>query len=401
MQGHIRKRTHTTKAGKETVNWYVVVDLGRDANGKRRQKWHGGFRTRKEAEVARTKIVGDLHEGTYTEPTKLTLQEWVDDRWLPIVQTQVKPSTFESYRRNMGHHVLPTLGGRSIRDIGPNQLNALYTELLTSGRRNGPGGLSPKTVRYIHTIVHKALADAVDAGLLVTNVAERAKPPRPRAAAPTALRFWMPEELRCFLDLVAEHRLEAAWHVSAMTGMRRGEVLGVRWADVDLAAARIHVRQAIVSVAYKLVVSTPKNHRARVIDLDPGTVDQLRLHQKRQIEERAEWSDDYQDGDLVFCKENGEPLHPQTYTQAFERLIAKTDLPKIRLHDLRHTHATIALRAGVPPKVISERLGHESPGFTLKQYAHVIPGMQADAARTVADLIRAAGDTRGASDLSV
>ncbi len=387
MQGHIRKRTHTTKTGKQTVNWYVVVDLGRNANGKRRQKWHGGFRTRKEAEFARANIVGDLHDGTYTAPTKLKLREWVEQKWLPTVQTQVKPSTFESYRRNMSHHVLPTLGGRSIRDIGPSQLNALYAELLASGRRNGPGGLSAKTVRYIHTIAHKALADALDAGLVATNAADRAKPPRPRAKATTELRFWTPDELRSFLCFIEGHRLEAAWHASAMTGMRRGEVLGVRWADIDFDAARIHVRQALLSVAYELVVSTPKNHRARVIDLDPGTVDRLRLHQARQSEERDEWGADYQDGDLVFCKENGEPLHPQTYTQAFERLVAKTDIPKIRLHDLRHTHATIALRAGIPPKVISERLGHESPAFTLKQYAHVIPGMQADAALAIAMLV--------------
>jgi len=387
MQGHIRKRIHITKTGKETVNWYVVVDLGRDAGGKRRQKWHGGFRTRKQAEVARTKIVGDLHDGTYTEPTKVTLREWVEEKWLPTVQTQVKPSTFESYRRNMSHHVLPSLGGRSIRDIGPSQLNAMYAELLSSGRRNGPGGLSAKTVRYIHTIVHKALADALDAGLIAANAAERSKPPRPRAGGTTELRFWTPDELRSFLEFVENHRLEAAWHVSAMTGMRRGEVLGLRWADVDLATARIHVRRAIVSVAYELVISTPKSNRARVIDLDPCTLDQIRRHGQRQLNEQAEWDADYVDDDLVFCKENGEPLHPQTYTQAFERLVAKTDLPRIRLHDLRHTHTTIALQAGVPTKVVSERLGHESPAFTLKQYAHVIPGMQADAAAQIANIV--------------
>ena len=387
MQGHIRKRTHTTKTGKQTVNWYVVVDLGRDANDKRRQKWHGGFKTRKEAEVARTKIVGDLHEGTYSAPTKLTLRDWTQDRWLPVVETQVKPSTFESYRRNMMHHVLPTLGGRNLRDLGPGQLNALYAELLSSGRRNGAGGLSPKTVRYIHTILHKAFSDACDAGLVPTNVAERAKPPRPQATKQNEIHFWTPEQLRTFLGLVIGHRLEAAWQISAMTGMRRGEVLGLRWQDVDFDNARLHVRQAIVSVAYEVIVSSPKNHLARVIDVDPGTVEHLRLHRKRQKQERELWGRDYEDHDLVVCKENGTPLHPQTYSQAFERTVKKTELPRIRLHDLRHTHATIALSAGIPTKVISERLGHENPAFTLKQYAHVIPGMQADAARAVAALV--------------
>ena len=387
MRGHIRKRTHTTRAGKQTVNWYVVVDLGRDANGKRRQRWHGGFRTRKDAEIARTTIIGDLNSGTYAEPTRLTFREWVDEKWLPNIATRVKPSTFESYRRNMQHHVLPTLGGRRIRDIRPTLLNVLYADLLASGRRNGPGGLSAKTVRYIHTIVHKALADALDAGLVPVNAAERAKPPKARSSAAIDLRFWTPAELRMFLDQVAGHRLKAAWHVSAMTGMRRGEVLGLRWADIDLDNRLIHVQRALVSVNYELVISTSKNHHARVINLDPGTVDQLRFHRMRQLEEQQERGVDHKDADLVFCKENGGPMHPQTYTQAFERLVAKTALPKIRLHDLRHTHATIAVQAGVPTKVICERLGHQSPVFTLKQDAHVIPGMQADAARAVAEIV--------------
>jgi len=391
MQGHIRKRTHTTKAGRQTINWYVVVDNGRDETGKRRQKWHGSFRTRKEAEVARAKIVGDLHAGTYTEPTRITLDEWVIERWLPNVDTQVKPSTFESYARNMRHHVLPTLGDRMLADIGPNQLNSLYTELLNSGRRNSPGGLSPKTVRYIHTIIHKSLSDALDAGLVPNNSAERAKPPKPRARSSSEFGFWQPHELRHFLDHVSEHRLRAAWHVSAMTGMRRGEVLGLRWKDINFNSHRLQVRQALVSVAYKIIVSTPKNHRARVVDLDEATANELRRHRERQLSDKLEWRSDYRNADLVFCKENGDPLHPQTFTQSFDRAVAKTDLPRIRLHDLRHTHATIALSAGIPPKVISERLGHESPAFTLKQYAHVIPGMQADAAAAIARLVTGAG----------
>jgi len=305
MQGHIRKRTHTTKTGRQTVNWYVVVDSGRDETGKRRQKWHGSFRTRKDAEVVRAKIVGDLHAGTYTESTRITLAEWMTERWLPTVQTQVKPSTFESYARNMHHHVLPAIGSRLIHDIGPSQLNSLYAELLHSGRRDSDGGLSAKTVRYIHTIIHKALSDALDAGLIPANVAERAKPPKPRARAASEIKFWEAHELRHFLEQTNEHRLRTAWHLAAMTGMRRGEVLGLRWKDVDHDNQRLQVRQAIVSVAYEIIVSTPKNHRARVIDLDEGTMIELREHRERQRCERDEWGVDYCDNDLVFCKQNG------------------------------------------------------------------------------------------------
>jgi integrase len=387
MQGHIRKRSHTTKDGSQTTNWYVVIDLPRDADGKRRQKWHGGFRTRRAAEAARAKIVYELYTGTYVEPSAVTLSEWVRGQWLPTIQSRVKPSTFDSYRRNLDLHVLPRLGSRQLRQLTASMLNRLYADLLADGHRKKEGGLSPKTVRYIHTIVHKTLADAVDADLVGINVAERAKPPRPRATAANEINFWEPDELRAFLRAVKSHRLEAAWHVAAMTGMRRGEVLGLRWKDVDIDTAHISVRQALVSVAYEIIVSTPKNHQARVIDLDSGTAQQLETHRQRQQFERAEWGSDYLGQDLVFCKEDGTPMHPHTFSQAFGRLVAKTDLPRIRLHDLRHTHATIALRAGVPVKVISERLGHETPAFTLKQYAHVIPGMQAEAAAAVAELV--------------
>jgi integrase len=179
-----------------------------------------------------------------------------------------------------------------------------------------------------------------------------------------------------------------------MTGMRRGEILGLRWADIDFETARLSVRQALVAVAYGVIESTPKSHNARVIDLDPETVDLLREHRRRQAEERLEWGTDYQDRDLVTCHENGTPIHPHSFSQTFERLIKRAGIRVIRLHDLRHTHATLALKAGVPVKVVSERLGHETPAFTLKQYAHVIPGMQAAAAAVVADLV----DEQRASD---
>lgn len=387
MQGHIRKRVHTTKDGTQTVNWYVVIDLPRDANGKRRQRWHGGFHTRKEAEAARAKIVYEFNTGIYVEPTATTLDEWVQWHWLPTVQGRVKPSTFDSYRRNMELHVLPQLGRRQLRQLTPAVLNRLYADLMSNGHRKTAGGLSPKTVRYVHTILHKALSDAVDAGMVGVNVAERAKPPRPRASGANEISFWEPHQLREFLESVRGHRLEAAWHLAAMTGMRRGEILGLRWKDVDLEASRISVRQALVSVGYEVITSSPKSHQARVIDLDPGTEQEPKDHGDRQAKEREEWGTDYQDNGLVFCREDGSPIHPHSLSQSFERLVKKSGLPRIRLHDLRHTHATIAIRAGVPVKVISERLGHETPAFTLKQYAHVIPGMQAEAANRIAEIL--------------
>jgi integrase len=394
MQGHIHKRTHTTKNGKETTRWYVVVDIGIDADGRRRQKWHGGFRTRRDAEIARAKLVDDLHTGSYVAPGRVTLNDWIRDSWLPMTEARVKPSTFDSYRRNMEGHVLPALGVKPLQQLTPPMLNALYAQLALGSTERRP--LEAKTIGYIHATIHKALEDAVDAGLLARNVADRAKPPRPGRRSTADIQSWEPHELARFLDFVRGTRLEAIWRLAAMTGMRRGEILGLRWSDLDLDAARLSVRHAVVAVAYAVIESTPKSHNARVIDLDHETVEALRAHRRRQQDERDEWGADYRDRDLVVAKENGEPIHPHTFTQSFERLILNAELRRIRLHDLRHTHATLALKAGVPVKVISERLGHESPAFTLKQYAHVIPGMQAEAAALVATLVADSTRVEGA-----
>lgn len=387
MQGHIHKRVRSTKDGKQVTAWYVVVDLNRGPDGRRRQKWHGGFRTRREAEVAKAKLVNEVHGGTYIEAGKSTLTDWVESSWLETMRSQVKASTWDSYMRNLRLHVLPRIGHRTLAQVSPTVLNGLYTELMESGRRNGNGGLSAKTVRYVHATVHKVLGDAVDAGLLQANPANRARPPKPRAAGQAEMRCWDAEQLAGFLVHVEGHRLQTAFHLAAMTGMRRGEVLGLRWGDVSFQTQRVSVRHTIISVAYKVRESTPKTHQARVIDLDTATVDLLRRHAIRQETERLAWGPGYQENDLVFRREDGSPMHPESFSDAFEAEVARSGLPRIRLHDLRHGHATIALRAGVPVKVISERLGHENPAFTLKQYAHVIPGMQAEAAALIASLV--------------
>lgn len=381
MQGHIHKRVRSTKDGRQITIWYVVIDLNRGPDGRRRQKWHGGFRTRREAEAAKAKLVNEVHAGIYIESAKSTLAEWVESSWLLTMRTQVKASTWDSYMRNLRLHVLPRIGHRTLAQVNPTMLNGLYAELMESGRRNGKGGgLSAKTVRYVHATLHKVLGDAVDAGLLQANPADRARPPKPRVAAQVEMRCWDAEQLAGFLAHIEDHRYQVAFHLSAMTGMRRGEVLGLRWGDVHFRTQTLSVRHTIISVAYEVRESTPKTHQARVIDLDVTTLDLLRRQAIRQETERHAWGHGYQENELVFRREDGSPVHPESFSDAFEVEVARSGLPRIRLHDLRHGHATIALRAGVPVKVIS-------PAFTLKQYAHVMPGMQAEAAALIASLV--------------
>lgn len=321
------------------------------------------------------------------EPTSTTFGEWVHETWLPLAAQRLKPSAEAHYRNYLRLHILPTLGPLQFRQITPAVLNQLYTHLLTEGNRKTGGPLSAKTVTNVHAIIHKALEDAVDLGLVNVNMADRAKPPRPKAKKPKEIKSWTPEELRRFLDLIQGHRLEAAYYLKAFTGMRRAEILGLRWQDLDLDASRLAVRQTVTAVGYKIVKGSPKTHQARTIDLDPVTVERLRHHRDRQAQDRRDWRDDYRDEDLVFAREDGSPVHPHSFSQTFERVVARSGLRPIPLHGLRHTHATVGLALGVPAKVISERLGHEDVAFTLKQYAHVLPGMQADAARRIASAV--------------
>ena len=197
-----------------------------------------------------------------------------------------------------------------------------------------------------------------------------------------SISVWTGDQLRCFLDAMADHELYPLYLLAATTGMRRGELAGLPWSNVDLDAARLTVNQQIVSVQYQLIegnLKTPTSRRS--IDLDLGTVAELRRHRRRQLEERMATGQRGDDG-YVFAKPDGSPIHPDLISQTFERAVAKLDVPRIRLHDLRHTHATTLLQQNVHPKVVSERLGHSSVAFTMTVYQHVMPGLKAQAAST-------------------
>lgn len=367
--------------------WYVAIETGRDENGKRRKDYHSGFRTKKEAHSFEAEKRTELARGAYVSASRQTVKGFVEE-WLPTIKLSVRRSTWDSYEGAVRDHIVPRIGHHALQALTPTHVNGLYAELLERGRTDGRGGLSPKTVRNIHVVLRKALGDAVRWGLLSRNVAELADPPRLRSSARKGMSTWSAAELRAFLAQVNDDRLYAAWHVSASTGMRRGEVLGLRWLDVDLDTARLTVRQAIISVNYVVHVEEPKTAIGRrVIDLDAYTVAVLRAHRTRQLEERLSWGPAYEDSGLVFTREDGALIHPDRFSQMFDLHVSHSGQPRIRLHDLRHTWATLALKAGVHPKVVSERLGHATVAFTLDVYSHVTPGMQADAAERVAALI--------------
>jgi integrase len=247
--------------------------------------------------------------------------------------------------------------------------------------------LSPRSVRYVHTILHRALADAVRWGRLARNPADAADAPRERAAGKRAVEAWSVADLRLLLDASRSSgdRYYAAWVVLATTGARRGEVLGLRWCDVDLEQARASVVQTVVAIRHEVSFGTPKTAAGRrPLSLDAGTVAVLREWRARQAEERLKLGPGYRDHDLVFAKVTGEPLHPERFSREFDRRVERWRLPRLSLHGLRHTWATLALEAGVHPRVVQERLGHSTVAITLQTYSHVAPTLHADAAELVA-----------------
>jgi integrase len=226
-------------------------------------------------------------------------------------------------------------------------------------------------VRYLHSIIRKSLADALSWGLVVRNVADAASPPSSKAAKAPPTATWSAAELATFLRSVHGTRLEPLWTLYASAGLRRSEGLALRWSDLDLDTGQ-------------LAVAVSKSGRGRSVALDGGTVAVLRSHRKRQAAEKLALGPSYQEEGYTFCRQDGVHYSPTYITRAFREAVARTDLPRIRLHDLRHSWASLALAAGINPKVVSERLGHATVGFTLDVYSHVAPGLQEDAAERVA-----------------
>jgi integrase len=376
------QRGFTKKRG---ATWTAYYHTGGGQH--RRQHSRGGFRTKNDALRFLNNTIVSIQKGEHVEATKLTVGEYLLDRWLPLMKHTIRPSTWDGYKRTLEQHVIPTLGHLQLQRLSVDHLDRLYGELVTHGRRDGRGGLAPKTVRSIHSALHKALRDAERKHLVQRNVAQAADPPRTHARE---MHTWTGGQVRAFLDGMRLHDLYAAYLLAATTGMRRGEVLGVRWRDIDFDATppRLSVTQTVLSINYQLSFGALKTKRGRrSIALDPTTVRTLKEHGVRQDAERALVEDGYHDHGLVFARPDGSPVHPDHFSQTFDRAVVRLGLPKIRLHDLRHTHATLGLAAHVPAKVMSDRLGHATVAFTQDVYMHAIPQLEGDAADQVAALI--------------
>jgi integrase len=367
--------------------WYVIADVADVGALQRKQVRRRGFATEREAHRALTKLLGELDGGNYVSPDlKTTLTEYVEETWLPsLVVRNRRPSTLESYRRNLEVHVLPRLGHRPLARVTTADLDRLYADLLVgaSGRR----ALAPRSVRYIHTIMYGVFGHAVQKGHLAVNPCMRADAPDPKACRSRTMKTWTADDLRRFLVSLDGDRFRAPLLLLATTGMRRGEALGLKWGDLRLDQGELDIVRSLGLVDNRIVLGLPKTERGRrIVSLDPATVSALRQHRAEQLQERLLVGPGYLDQDWVFAMPDGRPVHPGRFTRIFDRRASAAELPRIRLHDLRHTWATLAMRAGINPKVVQERIGHASVAITLDLYTHVDRETHAAAAAAVSGL---------------
>lgn len=343
----------------------------------------------------------------------MTVGEYLQDWLTTSAQHRVRPTTFESYHKLVRSYILPALGAVPLQRLTPSQVQAFYATQLAEARhdcthhgRQGSGP-SPRTVRYLHAILHRALKEAMQFGLVARNVTDAVAPPKD---ARPPIKSWDVVNVQRFLAVaVDDHRYSPIWLMVLHTGMRKGELLGLRWQDADLDARVVRVRQALSAVrtdaGYSLIVGEPKTRSGRrTIALDVNCTAALREHRTRQRERRLALGPQWREADLVFTNEIGGPIDPMNLYHRFVALIAKAGVPRIPFHGLRHTHAILLMKHGVHPKVVAERLGHADITLMLSTYSHVLPQMQQQAAAVFAEAIgqeaRAGdADTAGATEI--
>jgi integrase len=384
VKGHIRERS--------PGRWAIVLDVSDPESGKRRQRWFSFAGTKRQAQVECARLIGEIQGGSPADPARVTVAEFLD-RWLEHVQGQVSPRSHERYAE-IRKNLVPLLGRQILTRLRPEQISSAYAKALAGGRRDGKGGLSSRTIVHMHRILRQALQQAVRWQLLARNPADAVKPPKLERKQVSVLDAGGTAEL---IESARSHTVFVPILLGVLCGMRRGEIAALRWRSVDLEAGQLAVVASTEQTKAGCREKETKSGRARTIALPALLIEELRRHRVEQAQTLLSFGIRVTADHHVVMQADGTPLQPNSLTHAFAAFVEARGLKRVRLHDLRHSHATHMLAAGIHPKIASERLGHSKVGITLDLYSHVIPGMQNEAAKQVSALISDAIEEHRAS----
>lgn len=384
MRGRIVKNE-----GKRGVSYSAIVDVGNcPINGDRKQK-KKTFKTKKEAEKWLSETIAEVNKGTYIEPAKTTVREWLND-WLKSYGKQnLSPTTYAGYKMIVEMHLIPELGAISLSELKPKHIRDYHSKALEGGRKDNKKalgkGLSPTTVSQHHRVLREALQHALELEMIARNPADATKPPR---KVKHEINFLPVEDANKIIELFKGSYLYMPVYLAVTLGARRAEILALRWCDVDLKRNTATIGRGLyVTKEQGLFFKEPKNKTSkRSIAISPEVVKVLKKHKKTQEWQAQLLEGKYQDNDLICCLQDGNPLNPNSVSKRFQEVVSKAGID-VTFHGLRHAHASYLLKQGVHPKVVSERLGHSNIGITMDFYSHVAPTLQKEAAAKLDKLL--------------
>lgn len=388
-----KKPWNCEKCGKDLSRiegrWAAVATIGiKPQTGKPNRKTFYG-KTRREAVEKMQGVLSEVRSGTYVEPTNITLEQWLNS-WLDGRKGHVAYSTWRNYRNMIKNHLIPEVGKVKMVNLKTRDIQALLNRKMEEGGRKDrkKGSLSSRTVKYIYQTLHGALKQAIKERVIVFNPCESVELPKQHKEEMKPLNW---QEVQRFLQEAEGNRYYAAYILELSTGLRKGELLGLKWEDLDFERGTLLVKRQLLRVGKEeggLVLSEPKTKRSsRKLTLDQSVLNTLKEHRKKQAQEKLLLGECYQDQGLIFATEEGKPVEPRNFTRKFKRILKSAGLPDIRFHDMRHTFATLALEAGIPAKVVQEYLGHSTITMTLDTYSHLTQDMQTESAKIIAGFL--------------
>jgi len=369
MRGTIKKRGST---------YTIIIDIGSENSGKRQQKWYGGYKKKKDAERDLIKLLHQVETNTFINPEKITLGAYLKQWMTDYVESNLAPKTIEGYRVNIERHVIPSIGNITLQKLQPTHIQQFYNSKLLKGRLDGKGGLSAKSVIYIHRNLREALNHAVKMQLIPRNVADLVEVPRQKVFRAS---FLNENQIQNLLKAFEATNMYIPVLLAVGLGLRRGEALGLQWKDIGFEDKTIAIMRSLLPSKGGLIFHEPKTeHSHRVITASEGIINELVKQKEEHEKYKKLLGQAYNDKDLVCCLNDGSPINPASFSHSFSSALETYKLPHIRFHDLRHSNATLMLKHNISAKVASERLGHSNIGITLDLYSHVMKEMQEDAA---------------------